>query len=728
MSSLSKSTVSEPKPADNVLQVSPLTSTSASAPIKSEKPPREPKSAREHVKEATSKISNSNKITALDVWRKDRERKWDTLARWSGDDLFPYSDIFSPSVDKTSRKYDGKLHLLKLQGEIQKLNALLAEENVKFEKMQENILPLNLQLEELTKEASNSAAILEAKKSEISELEAFIDIDSSAQISAADSLKARKAELKISKLRGELLEIEIKTIETGIALDLKNAEIEAEAKPVREAGSVLATKQYGAVLLKEDYKKAFLVWYDEFGDECSSSGHIEDGSTASNSIKAEEEVLFGESKEELVAALAEVESLSNQNIVLVAATKADADKLATLKAAENEIKSENTRLLGRIDILEKDIYNLRSNVKASQEKIDVLKTAEVTSKNEKISTANYVKLLEKRILDLNSDASADRELIATLNEQIMGTRNRAHELEKEFGAWKADAACVVTKSHVKGLYDEIDALRAREVYYQSVSSFNDENLLEENDKKITALDAALTSANTEQVRKKNTPDKTVSIAAFTQKEHESSEKKLKSVIKSLKYELACKKPLWIIGQKVRTRHNIQQMRNKWGAQFNFNQHTFNEGYECVNSGKAVADATLYQDDAIYKRNQRDYKEIYGVPAMVVLKYRNFGIFIQILNMGVDMKVYSPGGVPSASFSASFEMVLNRLSPSFKIASDREFIKDPELVEAFRHMCKQRSEVYYTTEYTRRTTLEHTWEEPAWIDRGYEGDHFDHYAE
>ncbi|PBP28630.1 hypothetical protein BUE80_DR000389, partial [Diplocarpon rosae] len=745
MSSPSKSTIDGPKPVDNVLLVSPSTSTSpitSSAPIKSEESPIESASATRSAEDAASKLSSSIKTAALHVWREDREKKWDTLARWSGDDLFPYDLVYSPNVGKTLRKYEGKLHLLKLQGQIEELDAIVAKESIKFAKMQEQTLPLTLQREKLAKEASKAAADLEAKRSEISELEASVDIDNSVPMLPADMLKARKAELKISKLQGELLETEIKTLEAGIALDLKTAEIEAETKPVRDAGSVLATIQYDVVLLKEEYKKAFLVWHDEFEDGVSLNGHIEDESIAFKSNKAEEEVIFGESKEEyvnglylrhptflsnslpqirLVAALAEVESLSNQNIVLVAATKADAEQLATLETAENEIKSENTRLSGRFEILEKEINVLKSDVEAGRKKIAVLEAAELILKNEKTSAINDVQVLENEIKFLKSNASADKELIIALKEEKTRTLNQVYGLQKELEAWNATTG-FATKSHVKGLYGEIEALRAREVLHK-MNSFKYEDLIEEKENEITCLKAAWTSANTiEGQKNKNMPANIVGTETASSKENGSSAEKMKNVINSLRYELAYKEPLWIIGQKVRVRHNIQQMRNKWGDQFNFNEQTFNEGYECVNSGKAIADATIYQDDASYKRDQRNYEEIvrinflmschfppnsdeimltfskYGVPAMVVLKHRNFGIFIQTLNMGVDIKVYSPEGVPSASFLASFHMVLNRLSPSFEISSDEEFNKYPELVAAFNHMCEQRSEVYHTAEY------------------------------
>ncbi|PBP26572.1 hypothetical protein BUE80_DR002544 [Diplocarpon rosae] len=730
MSSPSKSAIDGPKPVDNVLLVSPSTSTSpitSSALLKSEESPIESTSETRSAKDDASKLSSSIKTAALHVWREDREKKWDTLARWSGDDLFPYDLVYSPNVGKTLRKYEGKLQLLKLQGQIEELDAIVAEESIKFAKMQEHILPLTLQREKLATEASNAAAVLEAKRSEILELEASVDIENSVPTSAADLLKARKAELKISKLQGELLETEIKTLEAGIALDLKTAEIEAENKPVRDAGSVLATIQYDAVLLKEEYKKAFLVWHDEFEEEVSLTGHVEDESITFNCSKAEEEVIFGESKEELVAALAEVESLSNQNTVLIAATKADAEQLVTLETAESEIKSENTKLSGRFDILEKEINVLKSDVEAGQKKIAVLEAAELILKNEKISAINDVQVLENEINFLKSDASANNELIIALKEEKISILNQVYRLQKELEAWKATTG-FATKSHVQGLYGEIEALRAREVLHK-MNRFKYEDLIEEKENEIACLKAAWTAANTiEGQKNKNMPANIIGTEIVSPKENGSSDDKLKSVINSLKYELAYKEPLWIIGQKVRVRHNIQQMRNKWGGQFNFNEQTFNEGYECVNSGKAIADATIYQDDASYKRDQRNFEEIYGVPAMVVLKHRNFGIFIQTLNMGVDMKIYSPEGVPSESFLASFHMVLNRLSPSFEISSDEEFNKYPELVVAFNHMCEQRSEVYHAAEYVRRATLEHTWDEPAWIDYGYEGDHLDQYAE
>lgn len=98
---------------------------------------------------------------------------------------------------------------------------------------------------------------------------------------------------------------------------------------------------------------------------------------------------------------------------------------------------------------------------------------------------------------------------------------------------------------------------------------------------------------------------------------------------------------------------------------------------------AVADATLNLDHG-HKEGERNlYRQLYDLEPQVVWEHRQFNMFIEMVNMSIDMEEWSHQD--NEAFSNNYDKVCKAILPCFKISTDEELKADPELLRAYNLM-------------------------------------------
>lgn len=153
-----------------------------------------------------------------------------------------------------------------------------------------------------------------------------------------------------------------------------------------------------------------------------------------------------------------------------------------------------------------------------------------------------------------------------------------------------------------------------------------------------------------------------------------------------KNEIEQLKPLYKVGLDARQRKyeldmkDIKDSRPEW--------YLVNQGNDAAHNGRALADATMFQEfctGARGYRYPRKFEDQYNkVPAKVVWEHREFTIFHDILSRHMDMRQFGPA-YKKPRFDTEFQVLFSKIYPSFEVASNEAVMKDPILLAAYRNL-------------------------------------------
>ncbi|KAI9049989.1 hypothetical protein LZ554_006134 [Drepanopeziza brunnea f. sp. 'monogermtubi'] len=712
------------------------------------------------------------------------------LDEWNGSlETFPRELEFSAKSERELKKYEAKIAIMKLGSEIKENVKAAAEKAAILAKAEEESAQIVAQAEILAQKLADASTSHNNNVASIGELETLL-VPITGTMSSVEKLKTRKAELHISKLKIELLETEIKVIEAEVAIDEKNAEAEASLKQIEKVRIAAGDSQCQGLRMKDQYNGMCASWAEEFGDDASSESSqsgLDNNDHTGRDFATDQEIVFGAHKEELLNALAQIETLTNTNCVLEAAALRDAEKIGVLRALEVALNGSNNNSIARAASLDEEISILKSAAFLNTRKIAELE-------EEKAAELSRVDSLTKELVALRLTAQAAAAEIASLKESQENLKKdlanalvrveKAEILNKEYEALKLSS---------KAAFDEVRSLKAAEANAKIIQK-NSDALAEAQAAEIISLKAALLKFSTDTTPTKSTTDpetlentpqalltttetssythptksttdpetlekptqalmttpETISSPNLTKSttDPETLENNTKALQKNvtistiaragttavtngnattptaaeyqnLKDLVTVMKPLFTIGRDVRVRHNMVQLHNKMGKRYSVNKVRFTAGYESVNSGRAVEDATIYLQGAKYCDQASGFIDIYGIPAQTVWQHRNFSIFIHILNMGVDMKVYTTAyryGFNSTGFQSNYKKVMGKVCPSpskLAITSDEAFNMHSDLVFAYNRMRSERDDVFRARGGHNIGRLEKKFFEAAW---------------
>ncbi|KAJ5038219.1 uncharacterized protein L3040_007086 [Drepanopeziza brunnea f. sp. 'multigermtubi'] len=654
------------------------------------------------------------------------------LDEWNGSlDTFPRELEFSAESERKLEKYEAKIALLKLGSEIKKTVKAAAEKAAILAKAEEESAQIIAQAEILAQKLADAVTSHNRNVASIGELEAP-PVPIAGTMSSVEKLKARKKELQISKLKTELLETEIKVIEAEVAVDEKNAEAEVALKHIEEVRFAAGDFQFQGLRMKDQYKEMCASWAEKFGDDASSESSqsgLDNNAHTGSDFATDQETVFGAHKEELLNALAQIETLTNTNCILEAAALRDAEKIGVLRALEVALNGSNNNSIARAASLDEEISILKSAAFLNTRKIAELE-------DEKAAELLRVDSLTKELVALRLTAQAAAAEIDSLKESQTNLKKdlanalvrveKAEILNKEYEALKLSS---------KAAFDEVRSLKAAEANAKIIEKKSDA-LAEAQAAEIISLKAALLKFSTDITPTKSTTDpetlenntkalqKTVAIptiarAGTTAVANANATTPTAAEYQNLKDLVTVMKPLFAVGRDVRVRHNMVQLHNKMGKRYSVDKARFSAGYESVNSGRAVEDATIYLQGAKHCDQASGFVGIYGMPAQTVWQHRNFSIFIHILNMGVDMKVYTPAyryGFNNTGFQSCYQKVMGKVCPSpskLAITSDEAFNMHSDLVFAYNRMRSERDDVFRARGGHNIGRLEKKFFEAAW---------------
>ncbi|CAG8954594.1 hypothetical protein HYFRA_00004511 [Hymenoscyphus fraxineus] len=139
-------------------------------------------------------------------------------------------------------------------------------------------------------------------------------------------------------------------------------------------------------------------------------------------------------------------------------------------------------------------------------------------------------------------------------------------------------------------------------------------------------------------------------------------------------------PLFLVGLHVRSKR-IEELIAKKGNR-KPDVHTLVKGSAAVLDADVKADATL---DILFKNKLKQdgkstyFKDFYHLDPELVWKHRNFTMFVDMINMGVDMDTWRNR---TPAFVDNYNKLIKEILPDFKIGSDEELQAVFELDRAF----------------------------------------------
>jgi hypothetical protein len=158
----------------------------------------------------------------------------------------------------------------------------------------------------------------------------------------------------------------------------------------------------------------------------------------------------------------------------------------------------------------------------------------------------------------------------------------------------------------------------------------------------------------------------------------------KRLLEQSKDKIEQMKPLYEVGLDTRHRKyeldmkDIKDSRPDWSL--------VHRGNEAAHNGRALADATMFQDFCKAGRPYPgEFEDQYnGVPAKTVWEHKDFTIFHEILSWHMDMRQFGPA-FKKSRFDTEFQLLFSKIYPSFEVASNVDVENDPKLSGAYRHM-------------------------------------------
>jgi hypothetical protein len=145
-------------------------------------------------------------------------------------------------------------------------------------------------------------------------------------------------------------------------------------------------------------------------------------------------------------------------------------------------------------------------------------------------------------------------------------------------------------------------------------------------------------------------------------------------------------PLYEVGLDTRQRKYELDMKDIKDSRPNW--HLVNKGNEAAYNGRALADATMFQDFCTGARPHRypgEFEDQYHkVPAKEVWEHNHFKMFHNMLSWHMDMRQFGPG-YKRQRFEKEFDFLFSKIYPSFEVASNQAIETDPKLLAAYSNL-------------------------------------------
>jgi hypothetical protein len=145
-------------------------------------------------------------------------------------------------------------------------------------------------------------------------------------------------------------------------------------------------------------------------------------------------------------------------------------------------------------------------------------------------------------------------------------------------------------------------------------------------------------------------------------------------------------PIYEVG--LDTRHRKYELDMKDIKDSRPNWDLVHRGNEAAHNGRALADATMFQDFCTGARPHRypgEFEDQYNkVPAKIVWKHKDFTMFHNMLSWHMDMRQFGPG-YKKQRFQKEFDFLFSKIYPSFEVASNQAIEKDPQLSAAYNNL-------------------------------------------
>lgn len=158
--------------------------------------------------------------------------------------------------------------------------------------------------------------------------------------------------------------------------------------------------------------------------------------------------------------------------------------------------------------------------------------------------------------------------------------------------------------------------------------------------------------------------------------------KLRRMILQLEAKVVELMPLTSVGLAIRSRKYELDMKKLDPDQPTY-WNIVEKGNEAAHCGQATADATMclsFRMNSGY--SEKEFMLQYNqVPPAVVLQYRDFGMFQNILNLHMNMRQWAHIR-DQERFMANFDIVFPRIFPKFEINCDAGVTQDRELAIAY----------------------------------------------
>ncbi|KAH7360879.1 hypothetical protein BKA65DRAFT_577896 [Rhexocercosporidium sp. MPI-PUGE-AT-0058] len=184
-----------------------------------------------------------------------------------------FEDHSAADPEREEQKQTEKLELVKKQVKISKMVRDVQVLTDQVEKMKKAHDPTFAHLETLQKGLTDAIDAHQFKMMMIGQIQSSANGPNSTQnMSAAETLEARKARAKVAKLELEAMESEIELLEFQVLVDAERAAAETASAQFRAAEITLGEMSSTIVELKADYEKSNAAWIAKYAIEESTNG------------------------------------------------------------------------------------------------------------------------------------------------------------------------------------------------------------------------------------------------------------------------------------------------------------------------------------------------------------------------------------------------------------------------------------------------------------------------